>query len=66
MEDLQAENARLRAELTEAQRIIRVARERLYDAHGRGEHHTYMVILAVGRILRTPIAPSVGHDAPGD
>jgi hypothetical protein len=43
--ELEEENAYLR-------RIIRMARERLWDAHGRDQHTVYLVILAVGGILR--------------
>lgn len=49
---LEAENARLRAALERAETTIRIARQRLYDAHGRGPETTYQVILAVGEILR--------------
>lgn len=50
--ELRAENARLLAELTEAQRVIRVARQRLIDANGRDGHAMYRVVLAVRQILR--------------
>lgn len=40
------------AEVARLRDIIRIARERLYDAHGRDAHNTYLVIGAVGKILR--------------
>lgn len=43
--EMESENARLRD-------LIRIARERLYDAHGRDAHTVYLVIQAVGAILR--------------
>jgi len=47
-----AETADIRAQLDAARLTIKKARERLYDAHGRGIHEMYQVILAVGTILR--------------
>jgi hypothetical protein len=41
--------------------IIRVARERLYDAHGRDGHYVYQVILAVGKILRREVSHEPDH-----
>jgi hypothetical protein len=42
----------LEAERDVARLTIRKARQRLYDAHGRTAHETYLVILSVGKILR--------------
>jgi len=49
---LEAENTRLRAEVGRLRTTIRIARQRLYDSHGRDISTTYRVIMAVGEILR--------------
>lgn len=48
-----------------ARLVIRLARERLYDAHGRSSHEVYLVILAVGKILRRDEVPPALTTAPG-
>ncbi len=47
-----------------ARLVIRLARERLYDAHGRSSHEVYLVILAVGKILRRDEVPPAFTAAP--
>lgn len=56
----------LEHERDEARLIIRLARERLYDAHGRSSHEVYLVIQAVGKILRrdTDTAPPRAVEPP--
>lgn len=65
--------ARYEARIAELETTIRKARQRLYDAHGRGPETVAQAIRAVGDILReqpaalpSPLCPACGQPAPPD